>query len=243
MGGLDCLDGHHGRGSGGGVLVQDGEIIMSGDGIGVLKAMLDVMREVTHVDKGDMFSGGGASYKFRGVDRVVQALAGAMRTHGLVMTPTCQAVPEWIPTVTSKGGNSNVVRVLVTYRIYCAEDGSSIEVTTPGEAMDTGDKAVSKAMSVAWRTALIQAFNLPTGEPDPDSVNYQLGNGKPTTRAEAAMQRTAARDAALDEWRGLLRDAGTDRAALVKLYNDAKRAKAPAEIVDEILAAGNRGTT
>lgn len=205
-----------------------------------LTAMLEVMREVTHVDKGDTFNGGRTQYKFRGVDRVVQALSGAMRKHGLVMLPQCHSVPEWIPTVTANGNNSNVVRVLVTYRIYCAEDGTFIELTTPGEAMDTGDKAVSKAMSVAWRTALIQAFNLPTGEPDPDSVNYELGDGKPRTRLEAASQRTEARDAALAEWAEKIEEAKDDRAALVALYNEALQTKAPAEVVKDILQAGNK---
>ena len=40
------------------------------------------------------------------------------------------------------------------------------------ESWDTGDKAMPKAMSVAMRTALIQALALPTDEPDPDSFTY-----------------------------------------------------------------------
>jgi hypothetical protein len=48
-----------------------------------------------------------------------------------------------------------------------------VQAIVPGEAMDSGDKAVSKAMSVAFRIALIQALNLPTGEPDADSQSYE----------------------------------------------------------------------
>jgi hypothetical protein len=39
--------------------------------------------------------------------------------------------------------------------------------------MDSGDKAVPKAMSVAFRTALLQALALPTDEPDPDASTYE----------------------------------------------------------------------
>ena len=39
--------------------------------------------------------------------------------------------------------------------------------------MDSGDKATAKAMSVAFRTALLQALALPTDEPDPDSQSYE----------------------------------------------------------------------
>jgi hypothetical protein len=39
--------------------------------------------------------------------------------------------------------------------------------------MDSGDKATAKAMSVAMRTALLQALCLPTDEPDPDATSYE----------------------------------------------------------------------
>jgi hypothetical protein len=39
--------------------------------------------------------------------------------------------------------------------------------------MDSGDKAAPKAMSVAYRIALLQALNLPTDDADPDSQSYE----------------------------------------------------------------------
>ena len=52
-----------------------------------------------------------------------------------------------------------------------AEDGSQVHAVTPGESLDTSDKGTAKAMSVAYRIALLQIFALPTQEPttDPDS--------------------------------------------------------------------------
>ena len=47
-----------------------------------------------------------------------------------------------------------------------------METRVAAESWDTGDKAMPKAMSVAMRTALIQALALPTDEPDPDSFTY-----------------------------------------------------------------------
>jgi hypothetical protein len=43
--------------------------------------------------------------------------------------------------------------------------------TVAGEGSDSLDKATSKAMSVAYRTALLQALCLPTSDPDPDSFS------------------------------------------------------------------------
>jgi hypothetical protein len=53
-----------------------------------------------------------------------------------------------------------------------------------GEAMDSGDKAVAKAMSVAFRIALLQALALPTDEPDPDSYSYERSEAKPHATLE-----------------------------------------------------------
>jgi hypothetical protein len=44
-----------------------------------------------------------------------------------------------------------------------------------GEASDAGDKSTPKAMSVAYRTFLLQSLCLPTDEPDPDSETHDRG--------------------------------------------------------------------
>lgn len=49
-----------------------------------------------------------------------------------------------------------------------------------GEAMDSGDKALTKAQSVAFRTALFQTFVVPLVAMDPESDEY----GAPQEPAE-----------------------------------------------------------
>lgn len=209
----------------------------------VLEAIAAVQADVTHVDKGDQFNGGGVRYAYRGVDRVVQALAGSMRKHNLLMLPKSHGVPEWVPITTAQGKPANVVRLEVTYTLTHV-DGSSVEVTAPGEAMDSGDKAVSKAMSVAWRTALIQTFNLPTGEPDPDSENYELANQQrqaavPGQRDAAAIRRMEERDQALANWTAAIDEVATDYDGLGRLLGEARQKRAPQEIIDRIIQLGN----
>lgn len=49
-------------------------------------------------------------------------------------------------------------------------DGSCIETVNVGEAMDSGDKGMNKAMSIALKYSLLQMFLIPTDEPkDPDA--------------------------------------------------------------------------
>jgi hypothetical protein len=66
----------------------------------------------------------------------------------------------------------------VTYR-FVTVDGSYLEATVAAEALDYGDKATPKSMSVAFRTALLQALALPTDEADPDTQTYETGGFAP----------------------------------------------------------------
>ena len=59
---------------------------------------------------------------------------------------------------------------------YCWTDGTpdgDLYVSSVGEAFDAGDKATPKAMSVAYRTMLLQTLCLPTGEVEPGRPNVQ----------------------------------------------------------------------
>jgi hypothetical protein len=68
------------------------------------------------------------------------------------------------------------VRVNVTYTFH-APDGSNVGATVSAESMDSGDKATAKAMSVAFRTALLQTLCLPTDDIDPDATTYERSSG------------------------------------------------------------------
>ena len=54
------------------------------------------------------------------------------------------------------------------YTFIDGESGEELSATVPAEAFDTSDKATSKAISVALRTALTQVLYIPTMEVDRD---------------------------------------------------------------------------
>lgn len=211
----------------------------------VVSAIAQVMAEVTSVSKDDQYSGGQTRFAYRGVDRVVKALSGAMRKHGVVMVPVASAVPEYIPVSTAQGKPASMARVLVTYRIY-GPAGDYIEAAAPGEAMDSGDKAVSKAMSVSWRTALLQTFFLPTEDPDPDSDNYELGKAHAAAPQSPAIQKLnqydAAQEAIRADWQTGIDAARGDKAALTKLWQQATAQRIPADIIKAIEQAGQEAS-
>lgn len=135
----------------------------------VFEALAAVMADVQAVKKADRNEA--QRFMFRGIDAVVNAVGPALRTHGVTVSPRVDMYEYG--TVTTSGGKAmGHVRVLVTYTFH-GPAGDSLPAQAPGEAFDAGDKATPKAMSVAFRTALLQALALPTDEPDPDSNAYE----------------------------------------------------------------------
>jgi len=109
-------------------------------------------------------------FNFRGIDAVVNALAVGMRSSRVVVYPT---VLDYQYEQIAVGQNKALVGHVRLEVRYTFTDGvDSISAVVAGEAMDSGDKATAKAMSVAFRTALLQVFFLPTDEKDPDEDSF-----------------------------------------------------------------------
>lgn len=145
----------------------------------VQEALARVMGDVRAVGKDEKNKHQG--FKFRGIDAVLNAVGPALRTHGVVVTPHMDSL-ERRQTTTSGGATMNCVDVVVTYT-FTGPAGDVLTATVPGEAFDSGDKATPKAMSVAFRTALLQALALPTLDTDPDAESPQGTVGQPIQQA------------------------------------------------------------
>ena len=144
-------------------------------------------------------------FNFRGIDAVMNAVGPALRKHGVTILPEDVDVHRSNGT-TANGKQTAEVVVKVTYRVY-GPGGDSIHGKVAAEAMDFGDKAIAKAMSVAYRTFLLQALTIPTDEPDPDGESFERGvpngiggsqrnrgtsGGTPLPAGEGVPKRTAA---------------------------------------------------
>lgn len=130
-----------------------------------------VMREVQGVAKKDKNTQQG--FSFRGIDAVVNAVGPALRKHGGFIVPNIEGNAREV-VASRNGGSLNVTRLEVAFSVYGTE-GDPIIGVVAAEAFDSGDKATAKAMSVAYRTFILQTFCLPTDEPDPDSFSYETG--------------------------------------------------------------------
>jgi hypothetical protein len=138
----------------------------------VIEALAAVMEAIRAVGKGDRNPEFG--YMFRGVDAVVNTVGPVLRQHGVIVMPVGGEV-NYRDVQTSKGKPSRECTVKWRYRWY-GPQGDFIDTEVPGESMDQGDKGTPKAMSVAYRTLLIQALCIPTGDRDPDADSYERAN-------------------------------------------------------------------
>lgn len=103
------------------------------------------------------------NYAFRGIDDIYNALAPELVKNKLLILPryterTC------VERTSKSGGALFYITVRGDFDFVSTEDGSIHTVTTYGEAMDSGDKATNKAMSIAYKYAAFQAFCIPTEE-------------------------------------------------------------------------------
>lgn len=144
----------------------------------IFEALASVMTDVQAVKKADRNDA--QRFMFRGIDAVVNAVGPALRKHGVTVSPRVDMYEYGTVTVGTgdKARPMGHVRVLVTYTFH-GPAGDSLPAQAPGEAFDAGDKATPKAMSVAFRTALLQALALPTDEPDPDATTYERAPSPP----------------------------------------------------------------
>lgn len=193
----------------------------------IQQALAAVMADVRKVTKTGTNTA--QHFNFRGIDAVLNHVGPALRDHKVVIRPEVTDLRYERVVV---GDRKAAVQVLafVTYE-FVGPAGDTLAAKVVGEAIDYGDKGVSKAMSVALRTALIQALALPTGDPEPDTQTYQRAT-EPPPRRESAYKRGSAEDkpaggdgkitaAQLKKLHACLNDYGiTDRDAGLAYYAD-----------------------
>ena len=146
-----------------------------------------VMHDAQALGKGERNAQQG--FNFRGVDAVMNLIGPLLRKHGAFIVP--ELVSHRYETSQQEGrkGPQYVTRSVVTVAYHWhGPDGSTISGTVAGEAFDYGDKATSKAMSVAFRTYLLQMLTLPTNEPDPDQFTYGADDAQAAQQAPRAQQ-------------------------------------------------------
>lgn len=139
-------------------------------------------------------------YNFRGIDDVYNAVSPLLAKAGLVILPRVLG-RDCVERTNAKGTALFYVTVEVEFDFVASSDGSRHTVKTFGEAMDSGDKATNKAMSAAYKYALMQAFAIPTeGDNDADATTHEVAARRfdPLETDEAQQMLGRLRNAAME---------------------------------------------
>ena len=121
----------------------------------IYTAIVEIMDDIKSIGK-DRYNKM-QSYSFRGIDDVYNALQPALIKHKVFCVPTVKSVKRE-DGVSAKGTPLKYTVVDVDYEFTSAEDGSSVKISMSGEAMDSGDKSLNKALSAAYKYACFQLF-------------------------------------------------------------------------------------
>ena len=119
------------------------------------------------------------NYNFRGIDSVYNFIQPILAANGLFVRSEIQDIQR-SERPSKSGGVMTFVQLRARYHIV-APDSSSVWSDAVGEAMDSGDKAVPKAQSVAQKYFFLQMFCIPTE----DSKDVENDNPEPAPLPKA----------------------------------------------------------
>ncbi|MGP3687396.1 ERF family protein [Streptomyces sp. IBSNAI002] len=147
----------------------------------IFAAINAVMRDTMPVGKNQQNTQ--QNYKFRGIDDVMSAMAGPLRTHGVFILPTIAGQRQ------ERDGKMTRTNITMRYRVY-GPAGDCLISEVPGEASDFADKSTNKAQSAALKYLLFTLFMLPVdGRSIDDGDRDHPVQPTPEHRAEHAQSR------------------------------------------------------
>ena len=150
----------------------------------VFKAMGAVSKSMMQTGIEKSRKNAAQGYNFRGIDDFLQTLSPALVEHGLLIVPRYET-----PTLQECGKTTNGAIIMYAmvrgeFDLICVEDGSKTTAVAIGEGKDSGDKAISKAMSTAFKYMCAQTFCIPftgmkdvEGDEPPEPATSSLSDG------------------------------------------------------------------
>lgn len=129
---------------------------MTNKQLNIHQRILAIMSDLNYITKGDKTVNG--QYRFVSHDQATEAIQPLLVKHGV----TC------IPSVTAYTQEGN--RTSVNIRVFITNSDDPIDnfgIDYFGYGVDSGDKGPGKAISYAYKYAILKTFNIATGD-DPD---------------------------------------------------------------------------
>jgi len=190
----------------------------------VTRAILAVMDDLAKVGIAKDRTNQQQHFQYRGIDDLRNVLAPLLVKHKLLILSRVLE-RQMIERESKQGGALFSVVLKMEYDFLSAEDESSKTVGPFfGEAMDSGDKATNKALSIAYKYMCFDTFCIRTegvdeAAHDPDATVHEVA---------------AAPEPPPTTWDG------SQRVGFSKRYRDAKWSEVPQDFLDWVTGTGNR---
>ena len=169
--------------------IPQGTVNTAETSMNIYQAMAKIMRSVEAIKK-EKTNTQGSGFKYRGIDDVMNSLHDSFAEASVFITIEVMERLE-----RDRPSKSGGVNIYVTQKIkftFHAPDGSSVYSVINGTAMDSGDKADNKSLSIGLKYALLQSFLIPTEDmAEADAHTYEV---MPQKQASATKEATPAKD-------------------------------------------------
>ena len=129
----------------------------------LLQAVNAVQKEVSFIRKDG--NNRHQNYNFASIEGVISSLRDSMIQNGLCLIPFHQEIIG-----IQNSGKQTRFDLKSTYNLHHIKSASSISVEVVSSGSDHSDKGFAKAMSMAFKYALLQTFLVPRGMDDPDKT-------------------------------------------------------------------------
>lgn len=148
-------------------------------------------------------------FKFRGIDDLYGILQPALSAGNITLSPSLLDVER--KEYTNANGKLQFYSVVkVIYHLESLVDGSERTYIYGGEAADTGDKSLSKALTMAFKSFCFHIFQIPLNGNDDADKHTVEEVAAPTLDAELKMEiEAAAKEGVVafrDYWKGLSKE-------------------------------------
>ena len=134
-----------------------------------------VMEGIEYLKKDDTISYGKTNYKAMSEEKVTKEVRALFIKYGLVIIPFEQEVTSR-DIIKNQNGLDILVgfltQVNTKYKLIDIDTGTFETVASSGQGVDSQDKGVGKAMTYAFKYALLRSLAIPTGE-DPDKISSE----------------------------------------------------------------------
>lgn len=178
-------------------------------------AIARVAADIGHIAKDQRVESGPARFNFRGIDDVLDTIHEPLCRHGVSVVPVDFHVVEQSERVTSKGTAQFHLLAKVTFHIL-GPAGDHVVAAALAEALDTSDKAASKAMSMAYKYVAFQVFSIPVRGALDESDRESLERGTAQAGPNVTLEDVHARLMAAAE------QVGTDMDSLTGKFRQSK---------------------